>query len=209
MPCFPSGFNLSDPLLFYYSSVTTANGTSLENTSMGVQRYHGAVSNMSEFRLPPPPVNHPNHNYLFPSVPMQGVRGRRNINFQPPVSTRTYRNSLRNIAIPGQNHLGFGARHVGPTSSASLRMYHPLRGFIPETLGHRNFSPMNFVVVDVIFFNPQYCVTVLFFVDLLKNNVYCLYNVGLLKFNAYVCRMLLYWMTWEIRLIIIVICDWT
>ncbi|KAF7822670.1 putative E3 ubiquitin-protein ligase ZFP1 [Senna tora] len=133
-----------------YMQAPTVNGTSIENANMGMQRYHDTASNRSGLRFPHPhPVNHPNHNYHFPTLPMQGVRGH---NFHPPVTAATYRvpsNSSRNTAIPVQNRFELGARHIGPAPSAGVRIYHPLRGFTPETTHrHRNFPAMSFLLVD-------------------------------------------------------------
>ncbi|KAK7244221.1 hypothetical protein RIF29_39040 [Crotalaria pallida] len=143
----------NQPLPMPYMQAPNVNGSSLETASMGLQRYHDAVSNRNGLRFPhPPPANHQHHNYHHPALPpMQGVRGH-NINFHPPVTTASFRvptNPSRGAMIPTQTGFEMVPRQVGPAPSAGLRVYQPHRAIMPETtLAHRNLPPMGFLQVD-------------------------------------------------------------
>ena len=169
----------------YYCPAPGVNGSSIESTSMGLQRYHETASNRNGLRFPhPPPVNHHHHNYHHPALPMQGVRGH-GVNFHPPVTAASFRvptNPSRGGAIPTHNGFEVGPRHVGPVPSAGLRIYRPHRGVMHETnLGHRNLPPMGFLHVDVRFPFP---LTNCFFVYSINASIF-------LSINVYLCRMLL------------------
>ncbi|KAE9585169.1 putative transcription factor C2H2 family [Lupinus albus] len=142
----------SQPLSMPYMQAPNVNGSSLENASMGLQRYHDTSSNRNGLRFPhPPPANHPPHNYHHPALPMQGVRGH-NIHFHPPVTPASFRvptNPSRSAMIPAQTGFEMVPRHVGPVPSAGLRIYRPHRAIMPDaTLGHRNLPSMGFLQVD-------------------------------------------------------------
>ncbi|CAL0326533.1 unnamed protein product [Lupinus luteus] len=142
----------SQPLPMPYLQGPNVNGSSLENASMGLQRYHDTSSNRNGVRFPhPPPANHPHHNYHHPLLPMQGVRGH-NIHFHPPATTASFRvpaNPPRSAMIPAQTGFEMVPRHVGPAPSAGLRIYRPHRAIMPDaTLGHRNLPSMGFLQVD-------------------------------------------------------------
>ncbi|CAL0310174.1 unnamed protein product [Lupinus luteus] len=142
----------NQPLPMPYMQAPNVNGSSLENASMGLQRYHDTANNRNGLRFPhPPPANHPHHNYLHPPLPMQGVRGHA-INFHPPATAASFRvptNPSRGAVIPPQTGFEMIPRHVGPVPSAGLRIYRPHRSIMPDTtLGHRNLPPMGFLRVD-------------------------------------------------------------
>ncbi|XP_028755546.1 probable E3 ubiquitin-protein ligase ZFP1 isoform X2 [Neltuma alba] len=134
-----------------YVQAPNVNGSSLENATMGLQRYHDSASNINGLRFVHPLVNHQYHNYHHPAVPMRGFRGH-NIMFQPPVTAASYRvptNPLRNAVIPAQNGFEMGHRPVGLVPSAGLQVYRPHRGYMNETtIGHRNLHPMGYLQVD-------------------------------------------------------------
>ncbi|KAF1898029.1 hypothetical protein Lal_00032793 [Lupinus albus] len=135
-----------------YMQAPNVNGSSLENASMGLQRYHDTASNRNGLRFPhPPPANHPHHNYHHPALPMQGVRGH-NIGFHPPVTAASFRvptNPSRNTVIPTQAGYEMVPRHFGPVLPEGLRIYRPHRAIVPDaTLRHRNLAPMGFLQVD-------------------------------------------------------------
>ncbi|KAF1885027.1 hypothetical protein Lal_00028916 [Lupinus albus] len=132
-----------------YTQAVDANGSSLEDASMGLQMHPDTARNRNGFRFPhPPPVIPQHHNFHHPTPPMQGMRGH-SIRFHPTaVSYRFPTNPSHSAAIP-RNDFEMGARHVETAPSAGLHRYRPHREAVPEaTLGHQNLSPMRFVQVD-------------------------------------------------------------
>ncbi|KAK7401790.1 hypothetical protein VNO78_13562 [Psophocarpus tetragonolobus] len=135
-----------------YVQAPNVNGSSLENGSMGLQRYHNPTGNRNDHRFPHPlHVNQQHYNYHHPTLPMQGVRGH-DINFHPAATTPSFRvptSPLRNVAMPTQPDFEMGPRHASLTSSTGLRIYRPHRGLMPETtLGHQSLPPIGFMQVD-------------------------------------------------------------
>lgn len=134
--------------MFYYYPAAV-NVSSLENANTGVQGYHDTASNRSNLRFAhPPPVSHQHHNYHFPTLPMQGVRGH-GISFHPPVTATTYRGVPSN-SPPNNFHPPGMPRHVNPAPSGSQRMHRSRRVVLPNTSLRHNISvPASFLHVDV------------------------------------------------------------
>ncbi|RDX83042.1 putative E3 ubiquitin-protein ligase ZFP1, partial [Mucuna pruriens] len=136
-----------------YVQAPSANGSSLENARMGLQRYHDTAGSRSGLRFPhPPPVNPQYHGFHHQTQPVQEMRGH-SINLHPPVTAPSYRvptNPSRSSSILVQNAFEMGgARHVAPPPFAGARIYRPHRGNMHETsLRHRNLPPVAFLQVD-------------------------------------------------------------
>ncbi|CAL0333738.1 unnamed protein product [Lupinus luteus] len=142
-----AAWNLSLPMP--YIQAVDANGSSLEDASMGLQMHPDTARNRNGFRFPhPPPVIPQHHNFHHPTPPMQGMRGH-SFRFRPTaVSFRVPTNPSRSAAIP-RNDFEMGARLVETAPYAGLHRYRPHREAMPEaTLGHQNLSPMPFFQVD-------------------------------------------------------------
>ncbi|TKY66460.1 E3 ubiquitin-protein ligase MBR1 [Spatholobus suberectus] len=130
-----------------YVQAPSANGSSLVNARMGLQRYHDSAGSRSGLRFPhPPTVNPQYHSFHHQTQPVQEMRGH-SINFHPPVTAPSHRvptNPSHNSSILTQNAVEMGARHVVPSPFAGARLYRPHRGNMHET----TLPPMAFLQVD-------------------------------------------------------------
>ncbi|XP_027356256.1 probable E3 ubiquitin-protein ligase ZFP1 [Abrus precatorius] len=140
-------WNQSLPMPFV--QVPNANGRSLENTNMGLWRYHDTSGSTNGLRFPyPAPVNPHYHAFHYHTRPVQGRRGH-SINFHPPVTAASYRvptNPLSSAQIPIQNAFEMGSRRGLPVPPAGAWIHRPHR----MTVRCPTLPPMAFLQVENI-----------------------------------------------------------
>ncbi|XP_027359454.1 uncharacterized protein LOC113868088 [Abrus precatorius] len=141
-------WNQSLPMLFVQAP--NADGHSLENTNMGLQRYHDTSGSRNDLRFTYTALVNPQyHTFHHQMWPVQGRRGH-SLNLHPPVTAVSHRvptNPLSSAQISIQNNFEMGTGGVLPVPPAGAWIYRPHS----VTVRHQTLPPLASLQVDVIF----------------------------------------------------------